>query len=206
MSINILTHPLGKHYLSHLRDINTKPALFRTLSKKLTTLLLLEATEDLTTKNRKISTPLQKMNAPYIKEQIVVIPILRAGLGMLEAATELLPDVDVGYIGLERDEKTAIASSYYKKFPSLKNKKIIILDPMLATGGTVLKTIETLKQENPKSIKFVSIIAAPEGVKKVNTKVPDVEIYTASLDTKLNSQKYIVPGLGDFGDRLYGTF
>jgi len=206
MTINILAHPLGKHYLSHLRDINTKPALFRTLSKKLTTLLLLQATEDLTTKNKKISTPLKKINAPYIKEQIVVIPILRAGLGMLEAATELLPDVDVGYIGLERDEKTAIASSYYKKFPSLKNKKIIILDPMLATGGTVLKTIETLQKEKPKSIKFVSIIAAPEGVKKINTIAPDVEIYTASLDEKLNSQKYIVPGLGDFGDRLYGTF
>jgi len=206
MTIHILTHPLGKHYLSHLRDINTKPALFRTLSKKLTTLLLLQATEDLTTKNIQISTPLKKINAPYIKEQIVVIPILRAGLGMLEAATELLPDVDVGYIGLERDEKTAIASSYYKKFPSLKNKKIIILDPMLATGGTVLKTVETLKKEKPKSIKFVSIIAAPEGVKKINTIAPDVEIYTASLDKKLNSQKYIVPGLGDFGDRLYGTF
>ena len=205
MKTTIINHPLAGHYLSHLRDKNTKPSLFRTLTKKLTTLLLLESTKNLPVKLLSIQTPLTKMKSPYFLEKIVIIPILRAGLGMLEAATELLPEVDVGYIGLERDEITAVASSYYKKFPLLKNKTVIILDPMLATGGTALQTIRQIQKESPKTIKFISIISAPEGIALLKKKAKKIELYTAAVDKKLNAQKYIVPGLGDFGDRLYGT-
>lgn len=205
MKLTILDHPLGSHFLSRLRDKDTRSAEFRDLCGKITTILLIEATRDLALKTRKISTPLAPVSSPVLAERPVVIPILRAGLGMLEAFTRMLPDVDVGYVGLERDERTAVANRYYQKFPDLENRTVIVLDPMLATGGSASQTIRLVYQRSPSRVKFVCVIAAPEGVRKLKKDFPNLEVFTAAVDKKLNANRYIVPGLGDFGDRLYGT-
>lgn len=206
MKLKVLDHPLASHFLSCLRDRSTAPAEFRTLTDRLTSLLVLEATRDLGIKKKTIHTPMMKGSFPVLNESITAVPILRAGLGMLQSVTSLLPGVHVGYMGLERNEKTAIASSYYMKLPELKGSTVLLLDPMLATGGSALMTINLLKRHKPLKIKFLSIISAPEGLAKLKKSAGALEVYTAAIDRKLNSQKYIIPGLGDFGDRLYGTF
>lgn len=153
-----------------------------------------------------IETPIERTNAKLLSQELAAVPILRAGLGMLEPVTDLFPDVAVGYIGLERNEATAVASSYYCKLPSLDNKFTLLLDPMLATGGSASQAAELLKAKGAKTISMVCIVAAPEGIKQLSSNHPDVEIFTSAVDRELNDKKYIMPGLGDFGDRLYGTF
>jgi uracil phosphoribosyltransferase len=205
MKIEVLPHPLARHFLTQLRNKETTPSQFRAITRRITALLAIEATKELTTIPEPIETPLE----PFPGEQlaaIVAVPILRAGLGMLESFVDLLPDVAVGYIGLERNEKTAVASSYYAKLPpEIGGKTVFVLDPMLATGGSASQAISLLKSAGAAAVTMVCIVAAPEGVEKLNQLHPDTRIVAAALDRELNSKKYILPGLGDFGDRLYGT-
>lgn len=205
MSVHIVDHPLAQHYLTRLRDETTEPSEFRTLSRKLTTLLAIEATRGLRTDPRRIRTPLEEIESPILDDDLVVIPILRAGLGMLDAIVDLFPEVSVGYIGLERDESTAIASSYYRKLPELRGRTVLLVDPMLATGGSACRALADIHSGDPATVMLLCVVAAPEGVAAVEREFPNVRIITAALDRELNSRKYILPGLGDFGDRLFGT-
>ena len=205
MEIRLVNHPVARHLMTHLRNETTPPALFRTLTNHLTTLLALEATGDLPTVSAPISTPLEPASGEILAHGLVVVPILRAGLGMLPALLELFPDVAVGYVGLARDHTTAIASSYYCKLPPMENRTVLVVDPMLATGGSACQALDEVKGHGAKTIRLVCVVAAPEGVEKVNAQHPDVPVIGAALDRELNELKYILPGLGDFGDRLYGT-
>ncbi len=205
MSLRILNHPLASHLITHLRDRTTKPALFRNLSYQLTTMLALEATRDLKTVERKIETPLMPCVGSVLEKPLVVVPILRAGLGMLQPFQDLFPDVSVGYLGLERDHDTAMARSYYSKLPSLREAKTIVVDPMLATGGSACHALDVIRDAGAEHLSLVCIIGSREGVERVQQSHPAVAITLGVLDEELNSNKYIVPGLGDFGDRLYGT-
>lgn len=193
--------------MTHLRDKTTKPATFRTLCYQVSLLLAIEATRDLATEQRMVETPLESVNGRVLTHQrLVVVPILRAGLGMVQPFLDIFPDVSVGYIGLERDHTTALARHYYCKLPSLdEHSRVIIVDPMLATGGSAVQAIEALRAEGAANITLISIVSAPEGVARVRSAYPELPIFTAALDRELNGQKYILPGLGDFGDRLYGT-
>jgi uracil phosphoribosyltransferase len=206
MPVHIVDHPLAQHYLTHLRDETTRPALFRTLTRKITNLLAVEATRGLRMETQSVCTPLEKIDSPVLAEDIVVVPILRAGLGMVDAIVELLPDVSVGYFGLERDEDTAVASAYYYKVPPIAGRTVILVDPMLATGGTAHWALRHLRELDPARAILICIVAAPEGIALLEAEFPDLEIYTVARDRELNARKFIVPGLGDFGDRLYGTF
>jgi uracil phosphoribosyltransferase len=205
--IHVLDHPLAAHVMTHLRDKTTKPATFRTLCYQVSLLLAIEATRDLATEQRMVETPLESVNGRVLTHQrLVVVPILRAGLGMVQPFLDIFPDVSVGYIGLERDHTTALARHYYCKLPSLdEHSRVIIVDPMLATGGSAVQAIEALRAEGAANITLISIVSAPEGVARVRSAYPELPIFTAALDRELNGQKYILPGLGDFGDRLYGT-
>jgi uracil phosphoribosyltransferase len=205
MSLRVLQHPLGQHLLTQLRDVQTPPDQFRQHAHTLGILLAFEATRDLPTINASIQTPLEDLDAPVLGQTLAVVPILRAGLAMLEPVLEVFPHVAVGYVGLERDHSTAVASSYYKKFPELKGRFCLCLDPMLATGGSAIRAVSLMKAEGAEKIVMVCVVAAPEGVAAFEEAHPDVDIVTASLDRELNNLKYILPGLGDFGDRLYGT-
>lgn len=205
MDIRIVEHPLARHLVTHLRDQSTKPALFRTIADHLTVILALEATRDLPLRPAPIETPLETMNGETLATGLVVVPILRAGLGMLAPIVDLFPEVSVGYIGLARDHTTAIASSYYCKLPPLENRPILVVDPMLATGGSACQAIDAIKEAGGRDIRLVCVVAAPEGVAEVDRQHPDVPVVGGALDRELNAQKYILPGLGDFGDRLYGT-
>ncbi|MCC5024006.1 MAG: uracil phosphoribosyltransferase [Candidatus Synoicihabitans palmerolidicus] len=200
---HLLHHPLASHVLTHLRDRTTKPATFRTLSHQIGLMLALEATKDLPTDVKTIETPLETMNGSVIGEQLVVVPILRAGLGMLQSYTDLFPKVSVGYIGLERD--TAIARSYYGKLPDVTGCRVICVDPMLATGGSAVMAVDLIKKAGATDIRMVTIVSAPEGVETFESAHPDIPVITASIDRELNDQSYIVPGLGEFGDRLFDT-
>jgi len=203
--LTVLHHPLASHILTHLRDRTTKPATFRTLAYQISLLLALESTRDLATCNQPIETPLEPFNGTVLARGLVVVPILRAGLGMVQPFTDLFPDVSVGYVGLERDHATAVARSYYCKLPPLHGQRVLCVDPMLATGGSAAQALTVLKQQGAKELALVCIVSAPEGVATVTAAHPDVLIFTGALDRELNAQKYILPGLGDFGDRLYGT-
>jgi len=205
MPLHVLPHPLGAHVLTHLRDKTTKPALFRTLSYQISLLLALEATRDLATEGKAIETPMEPMTGRVLARPLVVVPILRAGLGMLQPFHDIFPDVSVGYVGLERDHTTAIARSYYCKLPPLDGKRVIVVDPMLATGGSAVQAVDVVKAAGGKEILFVCIVAAPEGLALLQKAHPEVPVHAGALDRALNSRKYILPGLGDFGDRLYGT-
>ncbi|MBC7806604.1 MAG: uracil phosphoribosyltransferase [Akkermansiaceae bacterium] len=206
--ITVTTHPLAQHLVSNLRDARTAPAQFRNFSDLLTVILALEATHDLALQTISVDTPLETMDGNYLASGIVVVPILRAGLGMLQPILNLFPDVSVGYIGLARDHTTAMASAYYEKLPNLRespNRPVLIVDPMLATGGSACQAIDAVKSAGGIDIRLVCVVAAPEGVEAVNASHPDVPIFSAALDRELNDVKYILPGLGDFGDRLFGT-
>ena len=202
---HVIDHPLASHALTHLRDKTTAPVTFRTLSYQIGLLLALEATRDLPTKSKTIETPLEAIESPVLSQSLVIVPILRAGLGMLQPYTDLFPDVSVGYVGLERDEETAKARSYYCKLPPLDNCRVLCIDPMLATGGSAAQALTVLREKGAKDLRLVTIVSAPEGIAAVEKQHPDVPIITASIDRELNEQSYIIPGLGDFGDRLYGT-
>jgi len=205
MPLHVLQHPLGAHVLTHLRDKTTKPALFRTLSYQISLLLALEATRDLATEEKMIETPMETMTGRVLARQLVVVPILRAGLGMVQPFQDIFPDVSIGYVGLERDHTTAIARSYYCKLPPLDGKRVVVVDPMLATGGSAAQALDVVKAAGAKELVFVCIVASPEGVATMEKSHPTVPIHAGALDRALNVKKYILPGLGDFGDRLYGT-
>jgi uracil phosphoribosyltransferase len=204
--LSVLNHPLAAHVITHLRDKTTKPATFRTLAYQISLLLAIEATRQIETSTKRIDTPLEPMTGFVLGRQpLVVVPILRAGLGMVQPFTDIFPDVSVGYVGLERDHETAIARSYYCKLPDLAGRHVFIVDPMLATGGSAAKAIDVIKERGGSRITLVTIVSSPEGVALVQKSHPAVPIFTAALDRELNARKYILPGLGDFGDRLYGT-
>lgn len=205
MAFNLVEHPLAKHFVGQLRDKTTGPAEFRVIAQKLAVILAVEATRALKTTRTEVHTPMAVARAEKISVGITAVPILRAGLGLLQPITELFPDVTVGYIGLERDESTAIASSYYCKLPNLHGRAIFLIDPMLATGGSASQAIDILKSRGADSIILLAVVAASEGVDRLAKDHPDVAIYAAALDMQLDAKKFIVPGLGDFGDRLFGT-
>jgi len=205
MPLHVLSHPLGAHVLTHLRDKTTKPALFRTLSYQIALLLALDATRDLATEKKSAATPLEPFTGLVLARPLVIVPILRAGLGMLQPFHDIFPDVSVGYVGLERDHTTAVARSYYCKLPPLADTRVIVVDPMLAIGGSAVQAVDVVKAAGGREIVFVCIVASPEGVATLQKAHPEVAIHTGALDRALNAKKYILPGLGDFGDRLYGT-
>ncbi len=205
MALTVVDHPLSQHLLTALRDRATPPPVFRTLTKRLALALVLEAARTLPCEEVEVETPLERTTGRVLSGDLVAVPILRAGLGMLEAVTELFPEVAVGYVGLERDEASLLPQSYYRKLPPVEGRHVLVLDPMLATGGSGAAACAAIKEGGPASIRFVCVVAAPEGLARMEAEHPDVDIFAASLDRELNGRGYILPGLGDFGDRLFGT-
>ncbi len=204
--INVMDHPLILHKISLLRDENTDGKEFRSLVKEIALLMGYEATRDLPVAERQIKTPITMTAGKMIEKQVVIVPILRAGLGMVEAMMDLIPASKVGHVGLYRDHETLEPVEYYCKLPpNIEERQIIVLDPMLATGGSASAAIGFIKKRGAKKIKLMSIIAAPEGVERISKDHPEVEMYLGAVDEKLNEVGYIVPGLGDAGDRLFGT-
>jgi uracil phosphoribosyltransferase len=204
--LHLIQHPVALDTLVALRDKTTPAIEFRRLARRISLLLAMEATRDLSTAAVRVETPLELADGQMLKSDVVVVPVLRAGLGMLEAVLELLPRARVGHIGLQRDERTAIASQYYSKLPQdLSQSVALIVDPMLATGGSAVSAIAMLQQAGAKDIRLVCIVAAPEGLAAVESAHPGVHVFTPVVDRELNARKFILPGLGDFGDRLYGT-
>ncbi len=202
-----LNHPLIEHKLSILRDIKTGTKEFRELVKEIAMFLCYEAMKDAELEKVTIKTPIEEMETGKLNEdKYAFVPILRAGMGMLDGVTAVIPNAKIGHIGMYRDEETYEPVNYFFKVPKdIEKREVIILDPMLATGGSAVDAIELLKNKGVKKIKFLCIIAAPEGLKVVEDKFPDVQIYCGSIDDHLNENKYIVPGLGDAGDRIFGT-
>lgn len=205
--ITELSHPLLQHKLSIMRKEDTSTAKFRTLSHEISMLMAYEVSREFELKYEKIETPLASMEAPFIDgKKVILVSILRAGNSLLDGMLTLIPSARVGHIGLYRDPKTLIAVEYYLKLPTnVINRDMIVVDPMLATGHSAIAAVSRLKEAKPKSIKFISLVAAPEGIDLFHEHHPDVEIITASIDSHLNEHGYIVPGLGDAGDRFYGT-
>ena len=206
MQIHVVNHPLIKEKMTHLRDKKTAPRNFRRLLDEIAQLLLFEVTRDLPIREVPVTTPIAETTGYALDiSGITVVPILRAGLGFLDAVLDLIPEARVGHIGLTRDEETLEPIKYYCKIPKDKDAEIILIDPMLATGGSAAAALTMLKEEGYKHFRFMCLAAAPEGVELVNREHPDVPIYTAALDDHLNEHGYIVPGLGDAGDRVFGT-
>jgi uracil phosphoribosyltransferase len=204
--VHLVDHPLVHDALVSLRDKRTSPDAFRRLATRISMLLAAEALREVPTAKVTVETPIGPADGHRVASDVVVVPVLRAGLGMLDAVLDLVPSARVGYIGLQRDERTAIASHYYSKLPdSLDKSYVLMIDPMLATGGSASAALALLRRAGAISVRIVCIVAAPEGIAFVERDHPDVKIYTPVVDRHLNAQKYIVPGLGDFGDRLYGT-
>ncbi len=199
-------HPLVAHKLTKLRDADTDPKKFRELIREISALLAYEATRDLQVRPIRVKTPLAEAQGAELVEKIGLVPILRAGLGMVEGVWELMPSAEVWHIGLYRDERTLQPVEYYNKLPVEPTVSVcLILDPMLATGGSAVATVDVLKRWGVRRIKFVGLIAAPEGIENLNRHHPDVPIYIAAVDDHLNEKGYIIPGLGDAGDRQFGT-
>jgi uracil phosphoribosyltransferase len=204
--VHIVDHPLVHDALVSLRDKTTPPEVFRRAATRISVLLAAEALRDIPTQNLSVDTPIGPAPGRRVGPDVVVVPVLRAGLGMLDAVLELVPGARVGHIGLQRDEMTAVASQYYSKLPPrLDASYVLMIDPMLATGGSAVAALDLLGRAGARVIRMICIVAAPEGVALVEKHHPNVAIYTPVVDVSLNAQKYIVPGLGDFGDRLYGT-
>lgn len=206
MDIHVIDHPLIQHKLTLMRKKETSSNDFRKLLKEITLLMGYEITRDLVMEDIEIETPLEKMVGKRVAgKKVGIVPILRAGFGMVEGLTELMPSARIGVIGLYRDPVTAKPVEYYCKLPGVEGRSFILIDPMLATGGSAIAAIDMMKAKGAKNIKFMCLVAAPEGVAEVNKHHPDVPIYTAALDRQLNEKKYILPGLGDAGDRIFGT-
>jgi uracil phosphoribosyltransferase len=204
--VHIVDHPLVHDALAQLRDKTTTPEHFRRAATRISVLLAAEAMRDVPSRAAAVETPLGPAPAQTIIADIVVVPVLRAGLGMLDAVLELVPQARVGHIGLQRDEMTAVASQYYAKFPPrLDQSYVVMIDPMLATGGSAVAALDLLRTAGATRVRIICIVAAPEGIDVVQRHHPDVVVYTPVVDRGLNEHKFIVPGLGDFGDRLYGT-
>ena len=206
MALHLIDHPLVQHKLSIMRDKKTSTMKFRELLKEISMFMGYEITRDFPLTYEEIETPLMKMNAPRISgKKVVIAPILRAGLGMVDGLTALMPSARIGHIGMYRDEETCLPVFYYYKMPADKDRFVIVTDPMLATGGSACDAITRLKKDGYTSIRLMCLVASPQGVKAVQEMHPDVEIYLASLDEGLNDKNYILPGLGDAGDRIFGT-
>lgn len=206
MTVHVSSHPLVAHKLTLLRDHTTDHRTFRELIKEIATLLTYEVTQDLQLRPRPVQTPLARTNGAELKENVGLVPVLRAGLGMVDGVWELLPSAEVWHIGLYRDEKTLKPVEYYNKLPVEPTVSVcIVLDPMLATGGSAVATVNILKNWGVRNIKFMGILGAPEGIKFLQERHPDVPIYLAAVDERLNEHGFILPGLGDAGDRQFGT-
>lgn len=202
----IIDNPLVKYKLTKMRDVKTNCKDFKELLKEITALMMYEVGKSMALKKITINTPLQKTTGYALKNEVVLVPILRAGLGMSDGISQILPQAKLGHIGLYRNEKNLKPVEYYSKLPNdTCNSDVLVLDPMLATGGSVIRAITIIKEHKPKSIKFIGLVGAPEGLKALNSKFPDVDVYLCALDEKLNKSGYITPGLGDAGDRIYGT-
>lgn len=205
--LHVINHPLIQHKLTHMRKTETGPKDFRQLLKEISMLMGYEVTRDLPLEDIEIETPIQKMTAKVISgKKVAIVPILRAGLGMVDGLLDLVPVAKVGHIGLYRDPDTHEPHEYYCKLPTdIGERIVIVVDPMLATGGSAADAITMLKKHGCTNIRFECLVSAPEGIKKVQETHPDVDIYTAAVDERLNEHAYIIPGLGDAGDRLFGT-
>ena len=206
MALHLINHPLVQHKLSLMRDKTTSTMKFRELLREISMLMGYEVTRDFPLTYEEIETPLMKMNAPKLAgKKVVIAPILRAGLGMVDGLTELIPSARIGHIGMYRDEETCLPVFYYYKMPADKDRLVIVTDPMLATGGSACDAITRLKNDGYTNIRLMCLVASPQGVKAVQETHPDVDIFLAALDEGLNDKNYILPGLGDAGDRIFGT-
>ena len=206
MALHIIDHPLVQHKLSIMRNKETSTIKFRELLKEISMFMGYEVTRDFPLTYEEIETPLMKMNAPKISgKKVVIVPILRAGLGMVEGLLTLIPSARVGHIGMYRDEETSEPVFYYYKMPANKERLVIVTDPMLATGGSACDAIRRLKNDGYTNIRLMCLVASPQGVKAVTEQHPDVNIYLAAMDEGMNDRNYILPGLGDAGDRIFGT-
>ncbi len=205
--VTIYDHPLIQHKLTLMRDKNTSSKDFRELVSEIAMLMCYEITRDLPTKDIEVETPICKTTSKTLAgKKLAIVPILRAGLGMVDGVTKLIPAARIGHIGLYRDEETLKPVEYYCKLPKdISEREVIVVDPMLATGGSAIDAVTQIKLRNPKGIKFMGLIAAPEGIEAFTKAHPDVDVYCAALDEKLNENGYIIPGLGDAGDRIFGT-
>ena len=207
MSLHVIDHPLIQHKMSILRHRDTGPKEFRELVEEIANLLTYEATRDLPVEPIEIETPLERMTGASVSgKKVAVVPILRAGLGMVDGVLRMVPVARIGHIGLYRDEETLEPVTYYEKLPDdMAHREVLLLDPMLATGGSVTVAVDQVKAAGAVHIKLLAVLAAPEGIARLQADHPDVDIYVAGIDEKLNEKGYIVPGLGDAGDRLFGT-
>lgn len=206
MATVIMNHPLIDHKLTVMRDKETKSNIFKQNLDEIAMLMAYVATKDLPLVDKEIETPITKMVAKELEREVVLVPILRAGLGLVDGFRTIIPTAKVGHIGMARNEETLLPIEYYAKFPKeLDVADVLIVDPMLATGGSAIDAIESVKSRGAKNIKLVCLVGAPEGLKAVEEKHPDVDVYLGTLDSHLNEKGYIVPGLGDAGDRLFGT-
>ena len=204
MNLTVIDHPLTRHYLTILRDENTGPESFRWAARSLTYTLVIEATKRLSLTEVTVKTPMEETTG-YRVDNVVAIAVLRAGLGMLDAVLDMIPDCKVGFAGVERDEETATPMEYYTKFPDLSSASVLILEPMLATGGSLSWAVDKAKESGATAIHALCVVTAPDGAARMYDDHPDVSVIAASHDRDLNDAKYIVPGLGDMGDRLFGT-
>ena len=206
MALHLVSHPVAQDALVLLRDASTPTALFRRLAHRVGVLVAAEATRDLPTTPVPVDTPMERTTGQQLATDIVVVAVLRAGLSLVDSVLDLLPNARVGHVGLKRDEATAVATKYSSHLPpSLADSVVLLVDPMLATGGSAIMAVDVLKAAGATRIRLLCVVAAPEGVAALAAAHPDVDVYTPALDRELNAKKYIMPGLGDFGDRLYGT-
>ncbi|HVU28207.1 MAG TPA: uracil phosphoribosyltransferase [Verrucomicrobiae bacterium] len=204
--VTVIAHPLVQHNLTRLRDKRTQPQEFRRLLGEIASLMIYEATRNFSVKKISVETPLAVANGFQLEREVVLVPVLRAGLGMLDSILQLIPHARVGLIGLKREETTLRAMFYHKSLPkNLGSFEIVLIDPMLATGGSAVAALDLLVEQDAKHIRLVNLVAAPEGIRTVQKSYPRVPIFTAAVDKKLNERGYILPGLGDAGDRLFGT-
>jgi uracil phosphoribosyltransferase len=205
-SVTVISHPVVQHHLTVLRDRRTGPEEFRRGLAQVAALMVYEATRDLPTRARTVTTPVARARGVRLQNEVLLVPVLRAGLGMLDGILRLIPHARVGFIGLKRHEKTLQASAYHKSLPDdLGSFEILLIDPMLATGGSAVAALGLLEDRGACRIRLVSLVAAPEGIARVRERYPDLPIFTASIDERLNHKGYILPGLGDAGDRLFGV-
>jgi len=204
--VTVITHPLVQHNLTRLRDQRTQPQEFRRLLGEIASMMIYEATRSFELKKISVRTPLETAAGSKLEREIVLVPVLRAGLGMMAAILEIIPHARVGFIGLKREEATLRAHFYHRSLPkNLERCEVILIDPMLATGGSAVAAIEFLREQGAKKIRLVSLVAAPEGIARVRKSFPTLPVFTAAVDRQLNEKGYILPGLGDAGDRLFGT-
>src|SRR5476651_454244 len=204
--VTVIAHPLVQHNLTRLRDQSTQPQEFRRLLGEIAALMLYEATRSFAVKKVHVETPLARTNGFQLEREVVLVPVLRAGLGMLDSILQLIPHARVGFIGLKREETTLRAMFYHKSLPkNLERFEVILIDPMLATGGSAVAALDLLMEQGAKHIRLVNLVAAPEGIRTVQKAHPRIPLFTAAVDKKLNERGYIMPGLGDAGDRLFGT-